>query len=85
MKESLDKFFNTNDSNFKYIRNTTDAHKGEEFRKQIQCIEEIDITNSFVLIHDFQVLLTNLSTSLMIMSNEMIKSIGKLSSCNVIE
>lgn len=79
-KKSLDVFFKTYGPSLKNIRNTTDAHKGEAFRKQIQCIEGIDITKSSELIHEFQVNLANLSASLMIIANEMAKSIGKLSS-----
>lgn len=69
-KKSLDVFFNLNGATIKSIRNKTDAHKGEPFRDQIICIEQIDVKTSFELIHEYQVLLANLSMALTIILSE---------------
>lgn len=76
-KKAMEVFINTHGAFFKKVRNTSDAHKGKPFREQIQCIEQIDITSSFEMIHEFQVHLANISAALFIVLGEMGSQINK--------
>lgn len=77
-KAALDRFLNDNGQLLKSVRNTTEAHKEEPFRNQLQCIEQIEVTSSFEKIYNFQVCIANLSTSLMILMPEISNELGKL-------
>lgn len=77
-KSSIDRFLNDHGVLLKNVRNTTEAHKGEPFRDQLQCIEQLEVTSTFEMIHSFQTCMANLSTSLMILMPEISKGLGKL-------
>lgn len=75
---ALSKFFEKHGKEFKDVRNTNEAHKKEEFEKQLESIESMSVADSISLIQEGSVHLANLNMAFMIVMNALSEKLGEL-------
>lgn len=77
------KFLNQYNEELKYIRNTNEAHKGEEFEAQVYSIEQLSVVDSFNLIQEGSILLANMNSAFSLIMASLSTALHEISQRNI--
>ena len=69
-------FLHAHENEFKEIRNTNEAHKGEDFKRQLDSIEKISVAQSIDIIQEANVFLAQMNAAFLIVQSALNTFLG---------